>query len=154
MLFGGLAAALGTGRASDPPHESTAAARQTTDDPGSKTVIPGYDVPWFTFRPGGLISGFDYTAWGVIGLHDSHPGAGGQSGGGYVVSGGYVSGVRTATALSCPGDCNGDGQVNTTDLLALLSQWGTDGNCDFNATNSVEIGDLLMLLSGWGPCGL
>ena len=55
----------------------------------------------------------------------------------------------------CLGDTDGDLVVNTTDLLNLLSTWGTcDGCClaDFNANGSVDTNDLLILLANWGPC--
>ena len=47
------------------------------------------------------------------------------------------------------GDMNGD--VGVPDLLALLSQWGTPGSCDFDG-GGVAVPDLLELLSNWGPC--
>ncbi len=52
-----------------------------------------------------------------------------------------------------PRDCDGDGQVGITDLLALLSQWGGPGSCDIDGNGTVDILDLLALLANWGPCG-
>ncbi|MHC4414878.1 MAG: right-handed parallel beta-helix repeat-containing protein [Planctomycetota bacterium] len=54
----------------------------------------------------------------------------------------------------CPWDLNGDGTVGISDLLGLLSAWGTDpgGPPDFDADGFVGIGDLLTLLANWGPC--
>ncbi|MDY7107664.1 MAG: hypothetical protein SYC29_03415 [Planctomycetota bacterium] len=54
-------------------------------------------------------------------------------------------------APPCPGDLDGDGTVNTADLLSLLASWGTpcgdvDGNGDTNTA------DLLDLLANWGDC--
>ena len=56
--------------------------------------------------------------------------------------------------VSCPEDINGDGVVNITDLLALLSAWGSCAGCpeDINGDGVVNITDLLALLSAWGPC--
>ena len=55
--------------------------------------------------------------------------------------------------IPCPWDCAdpADGSVATADLLALLSQWGGSGTCDFD-DGVVATADLLKLLSNWGPC--
>ncbi len=45
-----------------------------------------------------------------------------------------------------------DGAVNVPDLLALLSQWGLPGSCDFDGGGAVTVADLLALLAAWGPC--
>lgn len=49
------------------------------------------------------------------------------------------------------GDLNGDGLVNVTDLLMLLSNWGTCVACpaDINGDNMINVTDLLLLLSNW-----
>ncbi|MHC4947377.1 MAG: hypothetical protein ACYTG1_03835 [Planctomycetota bacterium] len=55
----------------------------------------------------------------------------------------------------CPEDCGdpADGQVDVTDLLAVLAQWGQAGTtCDANGSGAVEVGDLLAVLAEWGPC--
>lgn len=56
----------------------------------------------------------------------------------------------------CPADCalGGDGNVNVTDLLQLLSDWGTAGACDManGGDGTVNVTDLLALLAAWGPC--
>jgi hypothetical protein len=54
-----------------------------------------------------------------------------------------------------PGDMNGDGVVDMSDLLMLLGQWG---NCpagqscpgDLNDDGAVDVLDLLVLLGNWG----
>ncbi|MHC4427276.1 MAG: hypothetical protein ACYS0D_01550, partial [Planctomycetota bacterium] len=53
----------------------------------------------------------------------------------------------------CPWDCEDppDGTVGTGDLLALLSQWGGAGSCDFNG-DGVSTADVLALVSHWGEC--
>ncbi len=56
---------------------------------------------------------------------------------------------------ACPEDCQAvpDGAVNVPDLLALLSQWGMAGSCDFDGGGAVQVPDLLQLLAAWGDCG-
>ena len=49
------------------------------------------------------------------------------------------------------GDLNGDGSVNTTDLLILFANWGqTDSPADFNNDGTVDELDLILLLNNWG----
>ena len=58
-------------------------------------------------------------------------------------------------AAPCPWDCDGgestDGTVGIVDFLALLSQWGSPGSCDFDG-GGVGITDFLDLLAHWGAC--
>jgi hypothetical protein len=51
-----------------------------------------------------------------------------------------------------PADINGDGVVNTEDLLLLLAAWGPCPGCpeDINGDDVVNTADLLMLLAEWG----
>jgi hypothetical protein len=53
---------------------------------------------------------------------------------------------------SCDADLTGDETVDVSDLLALLSNWGTAGEADFDGDGVVGVGDLLLLLGGWGEC--
>ncbi len=50
-----------------------------------------------------------------------------------------------------PGDVNGDGVVNTNDLLAVLAAWGPCQECseDLNQDGFVGVDDLLMLIAAW-----
>jgi hypothetical protein len=53
----------------------------------------------------------------------------------------------------CPGDFDGDCEVGTADLLALLAAWGDSGGPeDINDDGVVDTADLLLLLAAWGPC--
>jgi outer membrane protein assembly factor BamB len=59
----------------------------------------------------------------------------------------------TAAGQFCPWDCGDmNGTVGTADLLALLSQWGGPGSCDFDGDMNIGTSDLLELLSNWGSC--
>jgi plastocyanin len=51
----------------------------------------------------------------------------------------------------CPADFDGDGDVDTADLLFLLGAWGT-GNGDVDGDGDTDTADLLDLLAAWGAC--
>ena len=64
-----------------------------------------------------------------------------------------VSGLFLEEAeVPCPGDLDGDGQVAVDDILALLSQWGGQGEADLDGNGEVEVNDVLIMLQVWGPC--
>ena len=57
-------------------------------------------------------------------------------------------------ACELPGDIDGDGLVNVTDLLILLGTWGPCADCDacpadFDGDCDVGTTDLLVLLANW-----
>ncbi len=54
----------------------------------------------------------------------------------------------------CPADINGDGNVNVTDLLAVIGAWGACPGCpaDINGDDVVNVTDLLAVIGAWGPC--
>ena len=64
------------------------------------------------------------------------------------------TGQVMVTALTCPWDLDGDGDVGVTDLLAILAAWGTPslGPPDFDGDGFVGVTDLLALLGAWGVC--
>jgi len=55
---------------------------------------------------------------------------------------------------TCPEDINGDGRVDTTDLLAIIGNWGSCTGCsaDINGDGSVNTTDLLAVIGNWGSC--
>jgi len=68
-----------------------------------------------------------------------------------VAAGEFHSLGLKADASSCPADFDGDGDVDTADLLFLLGAWGTpDGDVD--GDGDTDTADLLALLGAWGPC--
>jgi hypothetical protein len=63
--------------------------------------------------------------------------------------------IMTPVADSVPGDLNGDGVVNVSDLLILFDQWGACADCgdcpaDLNGDCVVNVSDLLILFDNWG----
>jgi gingipain R len=67
-----------------------------------------------------------------------------------------ISGIDSDPGTPCEGDTNGDGFVDTVDILFVLSEWGPcgGGDCagDLNGDGTVGTPDILMVLSGWGAC--
>ena len=51
----------------------------------------------------------------------------------------------------CFADFDGDGDVDTADLLHLLGAWGTPGG-DVDGDGDTDTADLLALLAAWGEC--
>ncbi len=72
--------------------------------------------------------------------------------------------VADCGSATCPADVNRDGSVNVSDLLAVITAWGTCAPpCASDvapaATNAlgagdgqVNVADLLLVISGWGAC--
>jgi hypothetical protein len=49
-----------------------------------------------------------------------------------------------------PGDLDGDGRVNGSDLLIVLSWWGSDDAlADVDGNGFVDGGDILVILGAW-----
>ena len=57
----------------------------------------------------------------------------------------------------CPGDVDGDSDINADDIASLLTSWGTDGDGDdrddVDRDGVVVMLDLIEMLRGWGACG-
>jgi len=61
------------------------------------------------------------------------------------------NGIPDECEDECPADFDGDGDVDTADLLHLLGAWGTpDGDVD--GDGDTDTADLLALLGAWGAC--
>ncbi|MBT8485154.1 MAG: hypothetical protein KJO43_06210 [Phycisphaerae bacterium] len=59
--------------------------------------------------------------------------------------------VDIGCGKTIPGDVDGDGDVDFTDLLAVISSWGPCVGCpaDINGDGVVDFTDLLILLAAW-----
>jgi hypothetical protein len=71
------------------------------------------------------------------------------------LSGSTQAEVRMSTGDPvCVADCAPpqDGNVDITDLLLVLADWGNPGPCDIDGNGDTDIGDLLRVLADWGPC--
>ena len=54
----------------------------------------------------------------------------------------------------CPGDDDGNGEVNIDDLLSVIGNFTCTGDCDGDVDDNgqVNIDDLLMVIGNFGPC--
>ena len=54
----------------------------------------------------------------------------------------------------CSADIDNSGEVNVTDLLAVIDSWGACDMCttDINGDGFVNVSDLLIVIASWGPC--
>lgn len=68
--------------------------------------------------------------------------------------------IKLLPGQTCTGDTNGDGEVNVTDLLAVIGAWGTcpapcpPSTCpaDINGDCLINVTDLLAVIGAWGAC--
>ncbi len=140
-------------------HEPTTTINETRDVDEQRSQYvelgTGFAIDWYRIAGGGGTStGSGFSLQGTIGQAE----AGEMSNATFSLAGGYwTSGASVDPATPCPADLNGDGEINVSDLLVLLSSWGlcpVDEPCpaDLNKDGEVNVSDLLQLLSAWGTC--
>jgi hypothetical protein len=58
------------------------------------------------------------------------------------------------SSCNCIGDLNQDGMIGVTDLLQIISVWGSCQGCeeDLDENGFVDVSDLLQLIRAWGEC--
>ena len=106
------------------------------------------DLNAFTIDGGGGTSagnGFELSA--TIG----QPDAGFMSGDDFELQGGFWT--SAAPAAACPGDADGDGDIDITDLGFVLSQFGMVGpglEGDLDGDGDVDVTDLGIVLANFG----
>ena len=58
------------------------------------------------------------------------------------------------SCATCPADVNGNGAIEVSDVLDVLSEFGCDTGCssnfDLDGDNSITVADVLMVLSAFG----
>jgi hypothetical protein len=63
---------------------------------------------------------------------------------------------QAISCVPCAADIDESGAVNSVDLAAVLSNWGTNGGkyprADIDGDGTVTSADLAAVLSAWGPC--
>jgi hypothetical protein len=62
--------------------------------------------------------------------------------------------LSPAACATCPADVNGNGAVEVSDVLLVLSEFGCDTDCnpltDFDGDTAVTVSDVLFVLSAFG----
>ena len=125
-----------------------------SDTPGTPTnfdcVDPGGDDPCST-DPWGVTNPESFMSYGGPGCWNHYT----EQQAGRIQC--WIADVLTPWCVEtgCAGDIDGDGNVGTSDLLALLAAWGPNRGhaADLNGDGTVGTADLLALLAVWGPCG-
>ncbi len=100
--------------------------------------IPFFSNPDVNFsgQPTGVAPGLSTSAHNTLSINNSRI---------------IVANFRTDDCV-IPGDLNGDGVINGTDIAILLSVWGSPGTgtgADINGDGTVNGSDLAFLLSNW-----
>ncbi len=104
-----------------------------------------FQIDWYTIDSGGGVSsGGGFQLIGTIGQHDAGPA---NSGGSFQLTGGFWA---VAAGDGCFADFNGDGAVDTRDVLAFLNAWSArDDAADCDANGYIDTRDVLCFLNLW-----
>jgi hypothetical protein len=91
---------------------------------------------------------FDFTVQEVINLfNDTYPGTIAEYN---ALKNQFASANESGCFLNGNADVNGDGLVNTEDLLIVFSNWGSTGPGDVDENGVVDTGDVMMVVAYWG----
>ncbi|HZW09467.1 MAG TPA: GC-type dockerin domain-anchored protein [Phycisphaerales bacterium] len=103
-----------------------------------------FSIDWYTIDGGGGVSsGGGFELSGTIGQHDAGPALQGAS---FELIGGFWS----AFGASCGADFNGDGAVDSRDVIAFLNAWSArEGSADCDANGLIDSRDVICFLNAW-----
>jgi len=134
------------GKPADPPYKCDAVLWEKEDGGNWQAIVLDDAIPTCSHEDWNLYQAQDVNAEG------------------WIVGVGYWAPFEQVHAFlltpinhDCPWDVNGDGTVDTADLLELLGAWGTcrTGHIcrtDINLDCVTNTADLLLLQGNWGPC--
>lgn len=109
-----------------------------------------FDLSWQTIDGGG---GFSYGGAFELEAAIGQPDAGEMTGGDFVLTGGFLAAAPPSSGQGCPGDADGDNDVDVTDLGLLLGNYGASGPGipgDLDGDADVDITDLGIQLAHFG----
>lgn len=136
---------------------ASAAAAITITAVVAQQVDSGPDLSWHTVDGGGRrsaaeIMGETVEFTGTIGQVDASTGP--IAGGVYTFTAGFWNDRQPGPVVTCSGDATGDGFVDVTDLLLVISAWGQSGpnQADVTGDGVVNVSDLLLVIGAWGTC--
>lgn len=112
------------------------------------------DISWWTIDGGGAMAttGGDFTLSGTIG----QPDAGAvMAGGAFELTGGFWIVAGVGEPEPCPGDLDGDNDIDLSDLATLLANYGVTSGAvyedgDLDEDGDVDLSDLATLLAVYG----
>jgi hypothetical protein len=109
-------------------------------------ALANFDIPWRTIDGGGGTSaGGAFALSGTIGQPDPGPV---MSGGAFTLTGGFWA--IPAGPPDCPGDLDGDLDVDQADLGILLAAYNQNGDGDLDGDGDTDQADLGILLGNYG----
>jgi regulation of enolase protein 1 (concanavalin A-like superfamily) len=146
------------------PTSGLAFQYRTATNGGSFGVETTGNVPiWVRIqRVGSTITGFrsmDGTTWTSMGsttitmVPTVKLGLAVTSHNNSVLSSAAFANVTVSNNTPIPGDANGDGKVNISDLTIVINTWGstTDLRADFSRDNIINLADITIIINNWRP---
>jgi hypothetical protein len=118
------------------------------------TIAGDLALDWWTIDGGGDMwtTGGEIELSGTIGQPDTSTTV--LTDGDIELTGGFWVVTWVSEPSPCPGDLDGDGDTDQSDLGLLLAEWGCTSGCagDLDGDDDTDQADLGILLADWG-CG-